>query len=176
MNKAKSMRLPEVVADLNVYSEGNTFLGMSGELQLPTLDPQTETISGLGIAGEIETCVPGQFGSIAMDFPFRTLSDANFRLMVPGSKTLIIRGAVKYHNLETGMDEYGGLKVMVKGSPKGTDIGKLSPGKPTESKNTLELTYIKIELDGVEMLELDKLNSIYRVYGEDARSGINKFI
>lgn len=39
---------------------------------------------------------------------------------------------------------------------------------------TLELTYILIEMGGVVMLELDKLNSIYKVNGKDLLAEIRK--
>lgn len=39
---------------------------------------------------------------------------------------------------------------------------------------TLELTYLLVEIDGETMLELDKLNSVYKVNGEDLMAEINR--
>lgn len=51
--------------------------------------------------------------------------------------------------------------------PKGVDLGKLSPGKATGTKNTFEVIYIKVEENGKTLLELDKLNFVYIVNGVD---------
>ncbi|MGG1599320.1 head maturation protease, ClpP-related [Paenibacillus naphthalenovorans] len=51
--------------------------------------------------------------------------------------------------------------------PKGVDLGTLAPGGMTETTNTIEVLYLKIEENGRTLLELDKLNFIYIVDGED---------
>lgn len=39
---------------------------------------------------------------------------------------------------------------------------------------TLELTYLLAEIDGATMLELDKLNSVYKIAGKDLLKDIMK--
>ena len=43
-----------------------------------------------------------------------------------------------------------------------------------DSAITLSLTYIRIELDGKEVLELDKLNFVYRQNGADMLARIKE--
>ena len=45
-----------------------------------------------------------------------------------------------------------------------------------EAKVKLELTYIMIEVDGVQLLEVDKLNGIYKVNGNDMLAGVNSLV
>ena len=45
-----------------------------------------------------------------------------------------------------------------------------------EATVTLELTYIMIEVDGVQLLEVDKLNGIYKVNGNDMLAGVNSLV
>ena len=50
--------------------------------------------------------------------------------------------------------------------------GKLKRAEGMEATVTMELTYIMIEVDGVTMLEIDKLNQKYIVNGKDMLAGI----
>ena len=45
-----------------------------------------------------------------------------------------------------------------------------------EATVTLELTYLMIEVDGQQLLEVDKLNGIYKVNGTDMLAGVNSLI
>ncbi len=46
-------------------------------------------------------------------------------------------------------------------------MGTLAAGQPTGTQNTMEVLYMKIEENGRTVLELDKLNFIFVVDGED---------
>ena len=45
-----------------------------------------------------------------------------------------------------------------------------------EATVTLELTYIMVEVDGVQLLEVDKLNGVYKVNGTDMLAEVNSLI
>ena len=49
-------------------------------------------------------------------------------------------------------------------------------GEGMEAKVKLELTYLMIEVDGQQLLEVDKLNGIYKVNGTDMLAGVNSLI
>ncbi len=60
-------------------------------------------------------------------------------------------------------------------------VKKFNPGKvekceAMEATVTLELTYLMIEVDGQQLLEVDKLNGIYKVNGTDMLAGVNSLI
>ncbi len=54
--------------------------------------------------------------------------------------------------------------------------GKVEKGEAMEATVTLELTYLMIEVDGQQLLEVDKLNGIYKVNGTDMLAGVNSLI
>lgn len=170
------MKIPEKIAQFNVYENGKKLVGLSGEITLPKLEAMAETISGAGILGEYDSVAIGHFGPISIELPFLRLYDENFVLMSPGPKHLVLRGAASFLNSETGAHEEEGLKITFKGTPKGLDLGKIGTNKPTETKNTLELMYIKIELGGKVLLELDKTNMIFILNGVDALASIRALI
>jgi hypothetical protein len=168
--------IPEKIVNYNVYDENEKIIGVAGEVTLPNLEAITETISGAGIAGEYESPTPGHFGSITIEIPFRIIYNESFRLMVPGGRTLVLRASQQSYDVAGGKIEYRPLKVTLKTLPKGVDLGKISSGKMTETKNTLEVLYIKITENGETLLELDKLNFVYIVNGVDVLGPIRRQI
>jgi P2 family phage contractile tail tube protein len=164
--------IPEKVVNYNVYQEGEKLVGVSGEVTLPNLEAMTETVSGAGIAGEFESATPGHFSSTQIEVPFRTILDPAFNLFTPGAKTLILRASQQSFDVSAGAVNHRALKIILKVMPKSLDLGTLGVGKPTETKNTLEVLYIKIVEDGYTLLELDKLNFIYIVNGTDVFADI----
>lgn len=159
--------VPDKINNFNVYDEGNVLVGVSGEITLPNLESMSETISGAGIAGEIDMPTPGHFGAISIEIPFRTLYDQSFSLLSPRGRIITLRASQSSWSSTEGKLVNKGLKITLKTIPKGLDLGTIGVGKPTGSTNSLEVLYIKVELDGKTLLELDKLNYIFVVNGED---------
>jgi len=62
------------------------------------------------------------------------------------------------------------------GRVKSFNPGKVEKGEAMEATITMELTYIMIEVDGVQLLEVDKLNGIYKVNGNDMLAGVNSLV
>lgn len=172
--------IPEKVVNYNVYDEGEKLVGVTAEVTLPNLENMTEAISGAGLAGEFESPTPGHYGSIQIEIPFRTLNDPSFKLAVPGGRTLTLRAAQQSYDVSAGRLQHRGLKITLKVLPKGLDLGTLAVAKPTETKNTLEVVYIKIE-EGeagamTTLLELDKLNFICIINGVDVLEQVRALI
>ena len=59
------------------------------------------------------------------------------------------------------------LRVAVRGQVKSKGLGKLEPGKPLDAESDIEVAAISIYIDSAPLVELDKLNSIFRVNGFD---------
>ena len=75
--------IPDKLHDFNVYSNANKLIGISGEVKLPELAAMSETLSGPGIMGEIDSPTPGFFSGMEQEIPFRTLYEDMFSLMSP---------------------------------------------------------------------------------------------
>lgn len=168
--------MPEKVVNYNVYLDNDKLVGIKADVTLPKLEQMTETISGAGIAGEYESAVPGHFGKIEMDITFNSVSEDSTKLLIPGAKSLVLRASQQSYDIAAGGTNYRALKITTKVLSKGVDLGKLSPGKSTETKNTFEVIYIKIEENGNTLLELDKLNFIFIVNGVDLLADIRNQI
>lgn len=168
--------IPEMVVNYNVYNDVDKLMGLAADATLPKLEPMTETISGAGIAGEYESPIPGHFGKIEMDLSFRVINEDSVNLLIPGTYSLVLRASQQSYDVAGGQIQHRPLKITLKILTKGIDLGKLSVGKATETKNTFEVIYIKIEENGNTLLELDKLNFIYNVNGVDVLADIRSQI
>lgn len=79
---------------------------------------------------------------------------------------LTLRAAQQVYD-KTGGYAFKGLRVVEMGRVKSFEPGKVEKGEAMEAKVILELTYLMIEVDGNQLLEVDKLNGVYKVNGED---------
>ena len=166
--------IPEVIHDFNIYNTGSKIIGLTGEVALPDFEAMTETISGAGILGEIETTIAGRYGSMEQEIPFRCIDADYFKLIDPTTPVdLTLRGAIQYNVRANGSTDYMGMRVVFRGRCKKITIGTVKQGGPMDSSITLELTYILIEVDGKQLIEVDKLNSVYKVNGVDMLAEIN---
>jgi len=169
--------IPEIINAFNVYNKnGKAFLGISGAVTLPSMDAITETISGAGILGEYETAVPGQFSSITLEVPFRILDTDAFSIMDMNSNVdLTFRASEQSTVKATGALKYSGMRIVTRGRFKNLSAGSLENGKQMGSSITLEILYYMVEIDKTKVLELDKLNSVFRVNGVDMLASVNKY-
>lgn len=159
--------IPSKINMFNVYRDGTTLAGVSGEVTLPDFEAISETISGPGILGEVDDPTIGHFGSQEMEVPFRTVIESAFDMMNPGSEVnLTLRGSIQVTTSGGGVD-YVGMRVVVRGKCKSFTGGTVKQGAAMSSSIKLELTYIRIDIDSKPMVELDKMNSVYKLRGVD---------
>lgn len=159
--------IPSKINMFNVYRDGRTLAGVSGEVALPDFEALSETISGPGILGEIDDPAIGHFGSQEMEIPFRTIIEDEFDMMVPGSEVnLTLRGSIQVTTTGGGVD-FVGMRVVVRGKCKSFTGGTVKQGGAMSSSVKLELTYIRIDIDNKPMVELDKVNSVFKIRGVD---------
>ncbi len=168
--------IPEKVINYNVYDDTDKLLGVSAEVTLPNFEAMSETVSGAGIAGEYESATPGHFSSQTIELPFRTLMDQSFSLMKNRGRSIVLRAAQQSYDVAAGETKKRPLKITLRGQPKGLNLGTMSVGGMTETTNTMEVLYIKIEENNRTVLEFDKLNFIFKINGEDLLGDIRDMI
>lgn len=168
--------IPEKVINYNVYDDTEKLVGIAAETTLPNFEAMTETISGAGIAGEYESATPGHFGSQTIEITFRTIMDKSFSLMKNRGRSIVLRAAQQSFDMAAGKTQQRALKITFRGQPKGIELGKVAVGQPTETKNTIEVLYVKIEENGRTLLEYDKLNFVFILDGEDILGEIRNMI
>ena len=163
------MIIPEVINNYNVYdSKAKKLIGISGEVELPSLEAITDTIGAAGILGEVEDPVTGQFSSMKIKIPFSNLYTDQFNLMdTTNPPQLTLRGSMQVMNSATGGTDYVPVKIVTRGKSTTSSMGKLSKGKKGEPEIEMEVLYLKVMINNKITLELDKLNFKYVLNGKD---------
>ncbi|MDD4599621.1 hypothetical protein SDC9_04139 [bioreactor metagenome] len=164
-------QVPEKLISFRVYEDGTDLLGVA-DVQLPSIEPMTDTVKGAGIAGEVDSPVLGHFGSMTLTLNWRTVTRPLISLAQQKSHSLDLRGAIQVYNAGTGEYVTQPLKVVVKAIPKKTDLGKLDIGSGGDASSEFEVVYIKITLSGEVMVEIDKYNYICNIQGVDYLSSV----
>ena len=150
-------QIPQNLINFTVYRDGSTFLG-TADITLPSIEYLTDTIKGAGIAGEVEIPTIGNFGSMTVTLNWRTIAPEAIKLLAPVSHALDFRAVQQVFDVAGGTIGSQGFKVSIRAMPKKGDLGKLDVGAKTDSVTELEVSYIKVEIDGRNMLEIDKFN------------------
>lgn len=167
--------IPSKINAFNVYKDGTRLVGISEEVTLPDFESITETLSGPGILGEVDDPTLGQFQSMEMEIPFRTMDEDLFILSDDiSSVTITLRGSIQYTVSDTGATDFKPMRIVVRGKNKGITGGKAKQGTGTASSIKLEIIYILIEIDSVTEIELDKFNFVYKVHGKDLLEKVRK--
>lgn len=167
---------PEVINNFNVYNDANRVVGTTDEIKIPELKAITATISGAGILGSYVTSIIGMFDSIQAKLPFRMIDEDFFNMLNTGEQSkIVLRSSVQQRNRETGGTlSTAAMRLVFRGHPIEADQGTVKIGEMMNASITLEVTYLLVELDGKSKLELDKLNSVYKVNGKDLLGDIMK--
>ena len=159
--------IPEKINDANIYLAGDKMIGTTAELELPEVKMKTSTVEGMGISGEIDSPTIGQFESMEQTINFNTLYSSAMDMLSPlKTVELTIRAAQQVYDKEGGYT-FKGLRVVERGRVKNFKPGKVKKSETMDASITIELTYILIEVDGPVMLEIDKLNGVYKTNDTD---------
>lgn len=168
--------IPEKINDYNVYLDGTKMIGVAASATLPEINMKTSTVSGVGVGGELDSPTIGQFESMEQEVEFNTLYSSGMDMLNPLSVVkLTFRAAQQVYD-KTGGYAFKGLRIVEMGRVKKVNPGKIEKGEAMGTTVILELTYIMIEVDGKQLLEVDKLNGVYKVNGKDMLAGVNSLI
>lgn len=167
--KFTSQQIPEVINNYNVYNgDGDRMIGVTGETTIMDLVAKVSEITGAGIAGSYNAVVIGHFDSMAQTVNFRILTQEGLTDLAPGMTVrLNLRGAMQYRDTASGEIGEVGVRFVVGGQVKQLSPGSLSAGNMMNASVQIEVTYGLFEFDSTPCIEVDKLNTVYRVDGKD---------
>ena len=159
--------IPEKIINYRCFIDGEMSPTALVDVDLPDIQFMSETISGAGIAGEIDSPTLGHFSAFEIGMNFRTLIKDNFKMFSQKIYALEFRAATQSTDMSGGQINKGKLKVSTRVIPKSLALGKLEVGKPSGSNQKYSCLYLKVEMDGETVLEIDKINMIFNINGED---------
>lgn len=174
MNLPAVNKIPDKLINAKIYIEGKTELMGTADAELPTLEYITEAMSGLGLAGEIETPVIGHFKALPFKFKWNTINALATSLLAPVTHHLEVHASIQEYDAGTGKLGNKPVKVVLRSLPKKVGLGKLEPAKKTDNEVEMECAYLKVWLGGEVVLEIDKFNFICNINGEDVLAPVRR--
>lgn len=163
--------VPERLINFRVWNENNDLLGIAN-VELPSFEAMTDTVSGAGIAGEVDSPVLGHFGSMSTVFTWRTIEKAALDLAKQQAHQVEVRGSQQVHNATAGKYETVGVRAVMRIVPKNISLGSFEPAATTDTETEFEVLYIKLFVGGKEVVELDKYNFKAVFGGDDALASV----
>ena len=165
--------IPERLINYNVYSETGKLMGIA-TVELPELEQMSETVSGAGIAGELETPTMGHFGSMTTTFSWRTIEKEALILSTPIAHMVDIRGSQQVYDAASGVYSTVPVRVSMRIVPKNLSLGSFEPGATTDTEQEFEVMFLNILVDNLVAVTIDKLNFVCAFNGVDVLAPIRK--
>lgn len=163
--------VPERLINFRVYAENNDLLGIA-TVEMPEIAYMTDTVSGAGIAGEVESPIIGHIQSMSAKFSWRTVEKRAMMLAEQKAHLVEVRGSQQIHDASHGIYSSRPVRVTMKLVPKTVSLGSFEVGSTTDTETEFEVLYLKVYVNGEEMLEVDKYNYKFVVNGSDQLSGV----
>lgn len=148
------MALPKKLKMMNLFNEGNSYLGQTGEVTLPKLGRKFEDWRGGGMNGNIKW--DNGLSDDMIEFAWKLggidpLVISQFGAATVGA--LGLRFAGSYQRDDTG--ETSSLEMVVRGRHEEIDFGNAKAGDDTELSIKTIWSYLKITIDGKVYIEID---------------------
>jgi P2 family phage contractile tail tube protein len=154
------------ITNFKVYENANEFYGMA-ELTLPEISLQGDEVTGAGIAGAFTSAFAGHTQAMSLTLNFRAVSRSLVRLVEDRSHQITAMAAQQQRDNASGALTQQAVKYVFVGKPTKWNPGKLAPASAADSSVEFSITYLAVFIDGVNAVEIDQLNFIYKINGTD---------
>lgn len=167
------MALPNSLKNFNAYADGNSLMGIIEEIGLPKLSRKMEAFQGGGMVApadidlgleklEIDLTCGGFVSELIKQFGLGKASGA------------LLRFAGAYQRDDTG--DVQAVEIVTRGRYSEIDFGNAKVGDKSMTKAKISLTYYKLTVDGVVLVEIDVLGHLCTINGVDLLAAQRKAI
>ena len=158
--------MDQSIINFKVYEDSVEYVGMA-QATLPDLTALTQSISGAGIAGNVESVILGHFDAMTLGLNFRTVTDQSVKLSEPRRHTIDLRVAQQDEDVVAGKVVVRAVKHILVVIPKSDKGGSNGSGE-------YAVRYWATYIDGKKVREVDQLNFICYVNGTDYLADVRK--
>lgn len=158
------MALPRKLKNFNLFNDGVSFVGVAAEVVLPKLTRKLEEFRGGGMNAPVDTDLGME--KLEVEHTYAGLVREIFNQFgITRADGVLLRFAGAYQRDDTG--EVDAVEVVMRGRHAEIDPGSGKAGDDTEFKVKSSLSYYKLTINGETVIEIDILNMIEIVNGED---------
>ena len=160
------MAMPRKLKNLNLFNDGNSYLGLVKSLTLPALGRKMEAYRGGGMNGPVKVDLGLSDDGIQFEWKTGGLDLISLRQFgAVNASSVALRFSGPYQQDDTG--ETSNVEVVVRGRHETIEMGDAQPGEDTEHSMATTCSYYKLTVDGEEIIEIDLLNFVEKVNGVD---------
>jgi P2 family phage contractile tail tube protein len=154
------------VYDANIYVNDGSVHGQASEVTCPDIAAVMTDYKSLGMVGSAEffNGFDKMEATIKWTYPESDVMKALANFLKPVD--LMVRSSKAEYDGE-GIKEEAPVVIYLRGYSKKHPGGSFKPKEDTEVESTFSILYFKQEIAGDTIVELDVLNNIYKVGGED---------
>ena len=158
------MALPRKLKNMNLFNDGVSFVGVATEVVLPTLTRKLEEYRGAGMNGPVDVDLGME--KLTVEHTYGGIVRELFtQFGITRADGVLLRFAGAYQRDDTG--EVDAVEVVMRGRHSEIDPGTSRSGEDTEFKATSTLSYYKLSIHGEVLVEIDMLNMVENIGGED---------
>jgi hypothetical protein len=163
----------QATINFEVYEGKNRFLGIASAT-LPTLTFLTQSMSGAGIAGNINAVLVGQMDSMTLSLSFRNYTGECAKLATPELHQIELRIAQQVEDPTKGTLSTQVVKHVFKVIPTSLNAGSVAPASTGDPSGEYAVRYWATYVAGKKTMELDPFNNICLVNGTDYLASVRK--
>ncbi len=152
-------QVPERLINFRVYNDSDDLIGIA-TVDMPEIQAMTDTVSGAGIAGEVETPVLGHYQAMTVTLNWRTVEKKAVELAAQKAHAVEVRGSQQIYDAANGEYSTVPVRAVMRLVPRNLSVGSFEPGSGTDTSTEFSVLYIKIFIDGKEVLEVDPFNYV----------------
>lgn len=157
------MALPRKLKHFNVFLDGESWLGLCPEVDLPELSRKLEEYRGGGMEGPVAV----DMGQEKLEGGFTTGFDGRIFRKYGAAKVdaVLLRFAGSWQQDDTGT--ISAVEVVVRGRISKIESLSAKAGDDAPVKVKMAYSYYKLSVDSQVLTEIDLVNFIHIVDGED---------
>lgn len=167
------MALPSKLKDLNIFNEGESYLGKVKSVTLPPLTRIMEEYRAAGMSGPVKI----DNGQEAINLEW-TLGGLDLTVLRQYGATRVdavqLRFAGAYQNPQTGGVD--AVEIVIRGRHEELDLGDAEAGEDTEWAVNTAAAYYKLIVNGRTEIEIDFIAGVEIVGGVDRTIEIRRAI
>ena len=163
------MGLPSKLKNMNAFVDGNSYIGVVSEFELPKLATKTEDFRGGGMLGEV--AIDMGLEKMEASLTMAGLTVKNLRKFGSAKVDGVRARLVGAYQRDDG-SAVQAVEAYIGGRFTEIDLGSSKAGDDTEHKFTLPLSYFRLVIDGRTEIVIDMINGVFIVDGIDRYAGI----
>jgi len=171
------MKREEAYIDFSVYRNSRELLGIA-KATLPDINFLTQSISGAGVAGNIEAVLKGMVDAMTLQLDFLSATDSAVNLAAPVKHNIDLRVAKQRWDTVRARSEVVADKFVMVVIPKTFTVGGVAPASPADASGQYAVYYYAAYKDGKQLWEIDPYNFICKINGvdylKDVRAALGK--